>query len=442
MPARRSHTKEMSEEARLAKNTRIKEAGKATRARRSRMDCKVFDVKIVENKLNLKQKEALYAIFREYKWIRNSALAAQRFDTEYLKELDGEVQVKTPNGFETRRIEWLGSQMQQGIISTLKSNLKTLATLKKNGRKVGKLKFVSDWNSIDLQQFGVTYKLIADPKGRYTKIQVQNIPCKLRVRGFEQLAKPDIEFANAKLVKRADGFHLLVTAYLPKKETVKTQKIGVDFGIATQFTFSDGSVTTVLADEPERLLRLQRKLSRQEKNSNSYNRTLNQLKREHQRLTNRKNEQANQLVHQWTTNSVVYFQDENLNSWKRRDSGSYGSKKIHHGIMGRVKSRLQQNQDTVMLPKWVATTAWCPNCGRRTKHDLSQRLYSCTCGYSVPRDMHAARNMILLGERYQQFTSGTEGSAGGEKVRLQDVLYAPVELFSMKPETVTALVSP
>ena len=50
--------------------------------------------------------------------------------------------------------------------------------------------------------------------------------------------------------------------------------------------------------------------------------------------------------------------------------------------------------------------------------------------------------MVLLGERSQQFTSGTEGSAGGEKVRLQDVLYAPVELFSVKPETVTALVSP
>lgn len=442
MPARKSHTRALSEEARLAKNKRIKEAGIATRARRAAMDCRVFDLKIVESKLNRKQKEALYSVFREYKWLRNSALAAQRFDTDYLKELNGEVQVKTPNGFATRKIKWLGSQMQQGVIATLKANLKTLSALKKKGYRVGKLKFVSDWNSIDLQQFGVTYKLLADPKGRYTKIRVQNIPGKLRVRGFEQLNRPGIEFANAKLVKRVDGFHLLVTTYLPKSVQTPSKKLGVDFGITTQFTLSDGSGVTVLADEPEKLKRLQRKLSRQERNSNSYNRTLKKLKRKHQRLDNRKDEQANQLVRRWTDHTAVYFQDENLNSWKRRDSGSRGSKKVHHGIMGRVKTRLQRNPYAVMLPKWVATTAWCPSCGIRTKQELSARTYSCGCGYRAPRDIHAARNMILLGDRYQQFTSGTEGSAGGEKVRLPAVLYAPLERFSVKPETATALVSP
>lgn len=49
-----------------------------------------------------------------------------------------------------------------------------------------------------------------------------------------------------------------------------------------------------------------------------------------------------------------------------------------------------------VLKRNVATTATCV-CGVKTPHNLSQRKFECpSCGYSAPRDIHAAQNMFLL----------------------------------------------
>lgn len=439
MSVRSSTPKTMSEEARLAKNKQIREAGMATRARRSTMNCRVRDLKIVTNRINAQQETALRAVFLESKWVRNAALAAQRFDAVYAKELGGRVPVRLPDGsFELRSIDWLGSQMQQSAIRQLSSDIKSLAISKANGRKVGKLRFAREVSSIDLQQFGVTWNV----DWKRSRVKIQNIPGWLPVRGLSQLRADGLELANAKLVQRADGWHLLATSFSPREEKVKKSgEIGVDFGVSTAFSFSDGSKVSAVVGESERLRRLQRKLSRQVKGSNGYRRTCERIQLEYLRASNRKDELANQLVSGLSGYSV-FFQDEMISSWKRRGGGSHGSRKIQSGILGRVKSRLRQS-GAVMLPRWVATTQWCADCGSLTKHGLAERVFLCSnCGFSEDRDTHAAKNMILLGNRYQFFTSGTEGSAGGGIVRLKEALYAPVEQFSVKPETVSSLASP
>lgn len=428
MAQRKSAPKSISEEARLAKNKKIKESGIATRKRRSEMVVKVYDLKIVDSSLNQEQKEAIKAIFHEAKWIRNAALAAERFDLDYIKELKGEVSVKIPDGeTETRKIKHLGSQMQQSVITQLSNDRKSLSALKKNGRKIGKLKFVRNINSINLKQYGVTYDLIPNSKGLMTKVRIQNIPGRLRVRGFEQLRIDSLEFANAKLVYRDDGYHLLVTTYQPRVAMIApTGKIGVDMGVKNALTFDNGEVVNaIITGKRERMARLQRKLSRQVKDSNGYCKTLSKVKREYQLIDYLKNEFANQLVNNLTRDSIVFFQDEALSSWRKKDSRARGSKKIHHGVLGRVKSRLRASDRAVMLPRWVATTAWCGECGSLTKHDVDERVFLCSsCGFSDDRDTHAAKNMIVLGEKYLSLiTSGMEGCAGGESVSLKNDLY-------------------
>lgn len=439
MPAKKSAPKTMSDEVRLAKNARIREAGMATRDRRASMDCRVRDLKIVTNRLSGLQKEALRAIFLESKWLRNAALAAERFDIAYLKELNGAVTVMTPVGVESRELKWLGSQMRQAAIAQLQRDLKALSASKTRGRKVGRLRFTREVNSIDLQQFKMTYDVDFE-RGR---ARIQNIPGRLVVRGLAQLKAEGVELANAKLVRRADGYHLLVTTYEPRTATVRgNEEIGVDFGVKTSFTLSDGSKVNAVIEEGERLKRLQRKLSRQIKGSSGHSKTRALIRREYLRLDNRKDELANQFVHSLSSKGTVYFQDELISSWKRRGSGSRGSRKIHHGVLGRVKTRLKSLPDSVMLPSWVATTAWCPQCGEKNPQELGNRIYECGCGHSADRDVHAAANMVILGKRYQAFTSGTEGSAGGANVRLKETLYAPTERFAAKPETAKSSVSP
>ena len=49
------------------RNRKIKEHGKATRGRRSHMDCRVVSVKIQENRLSKAKLEKLYRCFLEAK---------------------------------------------------------------------------------------------------------------------------------------------------------------------------------------------------------------------------------------------------------------------------------------------------------------------------------------------------------------------------------------
>ena len=433
------------EKARLAKNKRIAEAGKKTRARRSLMDVKCYDLKLDSSKLSARAKEALERSFLEKKWIRNSAIAHNDFTLDFLKRLNNEVQVKMPDGsFETRQLTTLGSQIRQSVIRELQQNLKMLSSAKKRGRKVGKLRHSSEVNSLDLTQYNTTYRFYANQHDVFHRVKIQGIPGKLKFQGGNQLPE-EAEFANAKLLRRPDGYHLRVTTYVGKKpkELPQDAYLGIDFGVKNSFTLNNGEIVSVVIEETERLKRLQRKLARQVRNSNGYHKTKQLINREYQKINNRKADKANKVVSKWCSgNATVFIQDEMISSWRTKKSKAHGGRKIQHSILGKVKAKLMTQDNVVVLPKWVATTAWCPSCGIRTKQELSARTYSCGCGYRAPRDIHAARNMILLGDRYQQFTSGTEGSAGGEKVRLRAVLYAPLERFSVKPETATALVSP
>ena len=74
-----------------------------------------------------------------------------------------------------------------------------------------------------------------------------------------------------------------------------------------------------------------------------------------------------------------------------------------------------KSERVTILPKSVPTTKDCPICGKLKKDiTLADRVYSCECGYSENRDIHAARNMILLSKTN---TCGTqEIYAFGEKI--------------------------
>ncbi len=122
------------------------------------------------------------------------------------------------------------------------------------------------------------------------------------------------------------------------------------------------------------------------------------------------------------------MQDENLKGWHK---GLF-SKTVQHSVFGLVKAKLMSNERVTVLPQNEPTTKYCPCCGRLNKDiTLADRVYECECGYKEDRDIHAARNMILLSK---QNTCGTqEIYAFGEGVRRhesQDLCCSLVELGS------------
>jgi transposase len=87
--------------------------------------------------------------------------------------------------------------------------------------------------------------------------------------------------ANANLIKKPDGYYLKVTAYINKKnfkeKTSNRKEIGLDFGIKTNITTSEGEKLDISIEESDRLKKLQRELFRRTKGSNNRYKTIKKI---------------------------------------------------------------------------------------------------------------------------------------------------------------------
>lgn len=386
----------MTDEQRLEKNNNIKKSMKETCLRRMSQICKVFTVKIDESRLTTKQTEQLKMLFVEAKWMYNDALTFSKENNI----ADYDTKIKTVTVFnkdkipETRELKYIGSQMKQSVLAGILSSIKSLATRKKNGGKVGALKYISDYPSLNLKQYGNTYKIYS-----YNKMKIQGISKKITVNGLDQFIDiPKIEVANAKILNKPDGYYIAITTYqniddLTKKEYIG-EEIGIDFGIKSNITLSNGETFNCSIGETKRLKRLQRKMTRQQKGSNNRYKTRRLIRKEYQKIDNKKCDFANKLVHKLLSYKNVYMQDENLKGWH---SGWFG-KQIQHSTMGTIKHKLLMSNQVHVLDRYAPTTKYCPICGNiKDDISLSDRVYHCDkCGYESDRDIHSANNMIIM----------------------------------------------
>lgn len=371
------------------KNATIAESLKETREKRKGQHCRVFTMKIDMKSLSSVQREVLKMQFVEAKWITNEALAS----SDLFKYTAGKtVKRKDRDGNEVETVlQYVGSQMKQSIVDELLSNVKTLSTQKKNGRSVGKIRFKRQVTAINLKQYGSTHRITGQKH-----IAIQKVPGKIKVFGLHQLmsSRGNIKFeiANAKLLNTPHGYFIAITAYSKKiKRAHNEQEIGIDFGISTNITLSNGRQFHATVQEGERLKRLQRKFAKQQKGSKRRYKTLLLIKSEYQKLTNQKNDIANKIVSEILKFEHIYMQDENLTGWKKL----FG-RQVHHSVMGRVKAKLKPHL-TYLLPRNAPTTKLCTACGTIHRNmTLATRMFTCGCGIIEDRDIHAAQNMIVM----------------------------------------------
>ena len=398
----------MASTERSEKNARIKASLAATKAKRASQCCHVRMLKIQANKLSRDQREALHLVFVEAKWLTNALIAwlqaGNKLD-DYSTTAKTVVH-RTKDKVEVEsEFQHLGSQVRQSVVAGLKTNLKALAVLKSKGRKVGALGFRKECRQLELKQNGVTYAL----KG--SRLKVQGIPGWLRVNGAEQLR--DFELANAKLLSTARGYYLAVTCYRDKELEPKPvrDEVGVDFGLETAITLSDGRKFKAKIRESDRLKGLQQRLSRQHRRSKGWFRTKDLLRVEYEKLESRRNDAANKIVHEVKQYRYVYMQDEMIKSWH---AGRY-SRSVQISVLGRVKAKLKPIA-TYVLPASVPTTQACYECGCLHEMPVEQRVYTCDCGLPPEdRDVHSAKSMIVFSKQLMQIPVERRESKRGDR---------------------------
>lgn len=308
--------------------------------------------------------------------------------------------VKQKDGsFVEKSLLYFKSSMMHGMKSSVGDSLNALAVKKKKGYKVGKLKFKSSCNSIPLKQFGNTHRIKS-----LRKIGIQGITGNFRVHGLEQFAdNPNAEIANAKLLKKPDGYYIHWTVYIAKTKLPVIHRneevIGIDFGCGTSFTFSDGHKEDFKLKEPQCLKNLQKSLARKcktetnKKHSNQYKSVQKKLERAYQHLANIKNDKANKLYHKLMSYKRVVIQDENLHGWHK---GGHG-KSVQHSILGRVKAKLKTMNNVHVLSRFAPTTKLCFHCGEiHNEIKVWDRVFKCDCGVCIDRDIHAAQCIVWM----------------------------------------------
>lgn len=389
---------------RLEKNKQIAQTMKETYTKRKSQDCKCFKFKIDKSNLSKEQANQLKMQFVEAKWIYNYLISQDdiySFDYKNLSKITHKD--KNRNDIETS-IQYIGSSVKQAIIQDIINQIKVLSVLKKKGHKVGKLKFKSEYNSINLKQYNNTHSI------RGNKFKIQGIKKLIRVRGLDQLSKYDnIDYANAKLLYDGIDYYIILTCFIDKEEKqYKNDIVGIDMGVSTSLTLSNGTKYNISIGESEKLKRLQIKLSKQKKGSNNRYKTIKKIRKEYIHINNKKNDISNKIVHSiLNDNKIIVIQDEQISEW--RQDGMSGSK-IQHSILGRIKSKLVNNDRTIILDKWFPTTKYCRHCGSKVELELKDRIFECPkCKIKEDRDIHAANNIIYFYLIYNKLDrSGTD----------------------------------
>ena len=210
--------------------------------------------------------------------------------------------------------------------------------------------------------------------------------------------------------------------YLSYTEDVKTKVtnlpeytdgIGVDLGIKTLATFSDGTrVPNIKTFRRVRILekrlkRLQRKVSRKYliNKCNKYNKTKNIIKLEKQikliyrSIRNIRINHIRKFVSVLVKKQPKYIAVENLNA-KGMMRNKYLAKDIANCsfytiINHLIKKATERSILVRLVDRFYPSSKTCSNCGSYKKDlKLSQRVYYCNhCGGNIDRDLNAALNI-------------------------------------------------
>ena len=193
-----------------AKTDKWLQSIKETREKRENQDCKVFSLKFDKSKLSKEKTDYLRLLFAEAKWLYNHILSSGNI-LQYDTKTD-RVNARDKDGNMTeRKLVRLSSQMKQAVRQRMLYAMKSLKTRKERGYKIGGLKYRRRVDSIVLNQFNITYKIING-----NKLKLQGFSKCFRLEGLFQIPK-NAEWANATLTRKNGNYYLKVTSSMPKE---------------------------------------------------------------------------------------------------------------------------------------------------------------------------------------------------------------------------------
>jgi len=183
--------------------------------------------------------------------------------------------------------------------------------------------------------------------------------------------------------------------------TASSESVGMDFGLKTYFSLSDGTEIKspqFFKQSSNELAKSQRVLARKVKGSKSRKQAVKVVARVHKKIAARRKDwqekEARRLAHKY---AAIFVEDLNIKGmkalWGRKvsDLAFYQQVQILKRQCGKTGTIFGQ------VDRWFPSTKMCCKC--RTLHDmpLEKRWMRCNCGNDMSRDENAAINIKNAG---------------------------------------------
>ncbi|MGZ3627875.1 MAG: RNA-guided endonuclease InsQ/TnpB family protein [Ktedonobacteraceae bacterium] len=183
-----------------------------------------------------------------------------------------------------------------------------------------------------------------------------------------------------------------------------TTAIGVDLGIKTLATLSDGTIfenPRALKHAQKKLKRLERQKSRRKKGSANRKKTCRQLAKQHARVANIRKDASHKLTTYLCKNhALVAIEDLHVAGMLKNHSLAQAVSDSNFGEIRRqleYKSRHYQTH-LVVIDRFYPSSKTCSVCGFvKPELSLNERTYVCEdCGVVLDRDLNAAMNLRMV----------------------------------------------
>lgn len=310
------------------------------------------------------------------------------------------------------------------------SNLSSLVVLKKNGHKVGRLRYKGkNWfKTFTYNQSGFKLTHIRAKKGVLWLSKIGDIPIRIH-------RKVEGNIKSITIKKSIDKWYASIVTDAVIKRVCGDKVIGIDLGIENYIYDSENNIyeNPKHFDRYHSKLRIEQKsLARKKKGSNSRIKQRIKASKIHEKISNARND----FIHKITTKLVSeckFIAVEKLNI-KNMIHISINAKNIADASWGKLISYLHYKAESAGCAVWdvdpAFTTRDCNFCGcRNSKLELWQRKFVCVdCGEEMPRDYNSALNILARGKELasmEKIPSVTQSVLQGVSMKSEAISSTP-----------------
>lgn len=374
---------------------------------------KAIKIRLYPNKT---QESKLNSLLGSYRFVYNQCLAYKksRYENEKLNTSLSDLG-KYFHGQLRNEYKWLTENNTKILKQSIINLEQAYTNFFKQGKGFPKFKSKHDEQKARFPQEAVASKTFNEESSRLnlTKtIKGLKFECSDRDKGYLYTNKEKIK--SVTITKKKCGHYyatiLIEGDLLRNSASISDKSIGIDLGIKSLLTLSDGTSVENpkwIRSNEKLLKKLQKQLSKKQKGSNNRNKLRLKLAKKHEQIKNQKQD----FIHNITTkiineNQVIILEDLNV-------SGMMKNHKLAKSIqeLGLYEMRRQleyksswYGRELIFVDRFFPSSKTCSCCGWKNNNlKLSDREFICEgCGLVIDRDENAAINIENEGLRLRE----------------------------------------